>query len=85
MGTTLRTRNASYQINLRNAFVEKILPALKDGSAKTIVDKVYDWNDVAKAHSRMESKLYICSSSTDTYRNLTCCRGWVKGRRIDGC
>ena len=55
MGTTLRTRDAAYQVDLRNTFVEKILPALKNGSAKTIVDKVYDWKDVAEAHKRMEA------------------------------
>ena len=55
MGTTLRTRDAAYQINLRNRFVEKILPALSDGTAKTIVDKVFDWNDVSEAHKRMEA------------------------------
>lgn len=67
MGTTLRTRDASYQVDLRNTFVEKILPALKDGSAKTIVDKVYDWKDVAEAHKRMEANVnagkIICTVS----------------------
>ena len=38
MTTTLRTRSSAYQVNLRNTFVEKILPALSNGSAKTIVD-----------------------------------------------
>ena len=65
--TTLRTREPSYQVNLRNTFVKKILPAIKDGSAKTIVDKVYDWKDVSEAHKRMEANLnagkIICTVS----------------------
>jgi NADPH:quinone reductase-like Zn-dependent oxidoreductase len=65
--TTLRTRESDYQIDLRNTFVKKIMPAFKDGSAKTIVDKVYDWKDVSEAHKRMEANLnagkIICTVS----------------------
>jgi NADPH:quinone reductase-like Zn-dependent oxidoreductase len=65
--TTLRTREPDYQIDLRNTFVKKIMPAFKDGSAKTIVDKVYDWKDVSEAHKRMEANLnagkIICTIS----------------------
>ena len=53
--TTLRTREVDYQINLRNRFVERMLPALANGEAKTIVDKVYDWKNVSEAHKRMEA------------------------------
>lgn len=67
MGTTLRARDPAYQVNLRNTFVEKILPALKDGRAKTVIDKVYDWHDVAEAHKRMEGNVnagkIICTVS----------------------
>ena len=67
MTTTLRTRAAAYQVNLRNTFVEKILPALSNGTAKTVVDKVFDWKDVPEAHKRMEANInagkIICTTS----------------------
>ena len=67
MTTTLRTREAAYQVNLRNTFVEKILPALSNGTAKTVVDKVFDWKDVSEAHKRMEANInagkIICTTS----------------------
>jgi putative PIG3 family NAD(P)H quinone oxidoreductase len=57
MTTTLRTRSAAYQIQLRDYFVEKVMPHLSTGKVKTIVDAVYPWTRVAEAHKRMESNI----------------------------
>jgi NADPH:quinone reductase-like Zn-dependent oxidoreductase len=53
--TTLRTRRVEYQVQVRNVFVEKVLPALKGRKIRSVIDKVYPWNEVSEAHKRLES------------------------------
>jgi len=55
MTTTLRTRSPEYQVDLRNVFVEKVLPHLASRDIKTVVDRVYPWEQVSEAHKRMEA------------------------------
>ncbi|KAI3020845.1 Alcohol dehydrogenase GroES-like domain family protein [Aspergillus niger] len=57
MATTLRTRAADYQGQLRDLFCEKILPHIKSGEVKTTVDKVFSWTHVSDAHKRLESNV----------------------------
>ena len=54
-GSTLRSRNEDYQGKLRNALVEHTVPKLKDGSFKVLIEKVFPWEDIVKAHQLMES------------------------------
>ncbi|CAK7198884.1 hypothetical protein SEUCBS139899_001552 [Sporothrix eucalyptigena] len=63
LSTTLRTRDAAYQVRLRDVFVEQILPhlankpALKENgrSLGVTVDEVFPWQRVGDAHKKMES------------------------------
>jgi NADPH:quinone reductase-like Zn-dependent oxidoreductase len=45
-GTTLRSRDLTYQRQLRNKVVEEALPGITDGILKVFVEKVFDWKDV---------------------------------------
>ena len=54
-GSTLRSRDEDYQGKLRNTLVEHSVPKLKDGSFKVPIEKVFPWEDIAKAHQLMES------------------------------
>lgn len=58
LATTLRTRDAEYQARVRDFFAERVLPHLSKGEMRTVVDKVYDWRDVAEAHRRLESNVH---------------------------
>ena len=57
LATTLRTRSADYQGQLRDLFAEKVLPHLRTGEVKTTVDKVYSWTQVTDAHKRLETSV----------------------------
>ncbi|CAG8500336.1 4678_t:CDS:2, partial [Paraglomus occultum] len=56
-GTSLRSRSLSYKITLRDEFYNKIFPRFIDGHGtfKVIVDREYDWKDIADAHRYMET------------------------------
>ncbi|KAI5308461.1 hypothetical protein KEM55_005635, partial [Ascosphaera atra] len=54
-GSTLRSREPDYQGALRDIFVEKALPKIKDGSFKISVSAVYPFEKIADAHRLMES------------------------------
>ena len=51
IGSTLRTRNLNYQIKLTEEFAEYSLDKFKAGKFKPVIDKIYDWKDVAEAHA----------------------------------
>ena len=54
-GSSLRSRDEEYQGKLRNTLVEHSAPKMKDGSFKVLVEKVFPWEDIVKAHQLMES------------------------------
>lgn len=54
-GSTLRSRDAEYQGNLRDKFVELALAQLQKGQFTAHIDKVYPWTQVKEAHERMQS------------------------------
>lgn len=58
-GSTLRARSLDYKAQLTQAFSEQKLPHFETGQLKPIVDKVYNWEDVAEAHAYMESNQSI--------------------------
>jgi NADPH:quinone reductase-like Zn-dependent oxidoreductase len=55
MTTTLRTRPADYQRQLRDLVIEKVLPSFVRGDVKVTIDEVFPWSEVGKAHKKMES------------------------------
>ena len=54
IGTTLRARSLAYQIRLTQEFKTYAFPLFESGKLKPVVDKVFDWKDVAEAHTYME-------------------------------
>ncbi len=58
MTTTLRTRPADYQRQLRDVVVEKVLQHFVNGGIKVTVDQVFPWSQVGAAHKKMESNTH---------------------------
>ena len=57
VGSTLRNRSDEYKIKLTEDFYKATLKLFDDGKMKPIIDSIYTWSDVEKAHSRMEKNL----------------------------
>eukprot|EP01116_Phalansterium_solitarium_P010303 TRINITY_DN2494_c0_g1_i2.p1 TRINITY_DN2494_c0_g1~~TRINITY_DN2494_c0_g1_i2.p1 ORF type:complete len:395 (+),score=132.08 TRINITY_DN2494_c0_g1_i2:42-1187(+) len=58
-GSTLRARSLDYKAELTRDFAAFALPRFADGRLKPVVDSVFDWKDVRKAHTRMEDNLNL--------------------------
>lgn len=54
-GSTLRTRSLPYQIELTKRLRKDVFPKLISGELKNVIDTVYDWKDIAKAHEHLEA------------------------------
>lgn len=59
IGSTLRSRSLEYQIKLTKDFKQFAYEKISSGKIKPVIDKVYDWKDVAQAHMRMEENKNI--------------------------
>lgn len=59
IGTALRTQPVEKKIQLTKAFTAFALERFKDGRLVPVIDSVYDWKDVQKAHEYMESNANI--------------------------
>ncbi len=59
IGTTLRSRDIAYKARLTSEFVKNILPGFEEGKYEPIIDSVFSWRQVKKAHRRMEQNLNI--------------------------
>jgi len=57
MGSTLRSRSLTYKVELTRQFVNECWRGFEEGNLKPIIDSVYDWRDVSKAHQRMDDNL----------------------------
>lgn len=53
-GSTLRARSLAYKTELTKAFMELTWTHFATGHLCPVVDKVFDWKDVAQAHLYME-------------------------------
>jgi putative PIG3 family NAD(P)H quinone oxidoreductase len=53
-GSTLRNRTKEYKAKLTRDFAADCMPLFNEGRLKPVIDSVFDWNDVEKAHKRME-------------------------------
>jgi len=53
-GSRLRSREMAYQKKLRDLLVEKALPRFVDETFRVVVERVFDWREVGKAHELME-------------------------------
>ncbi len=54
-GSSLRSRDEDYQGKLRNTLADHALPKMRKGEFKVLVEKVFPWEDIVKAHELMES------------------------------
>lgn len=54
IGSTLRSRSIGYQIKLTKDFKDFAYDKIKKGIIIPVIDKVFDWKNVAEAHKRME-------------------------------
>ncbi|KAF2429242.1 putative quinone oxidoreductase [Tothia fuscella] len=52
-GTALRSRSLEYGYELKKTFEQVLLPGFKDGTLKVVIDEVFSWKDVGKAHAKM--------------------------------
>lgn len=55
IGSTLRARSLAYKIELSQALQQFAWPLFESGQLRPVIDKVYDWREVAEAHRYMES------------------------------
>jgi len=53
-GSTLRNRNLAYKIRLTREFADFALPLFFQNRLKTVVDKIFPWEQVSEAHHYME-------------------------------
>jgi putative PIG3 family NAD(P)H quinone oxidoreductase len=54
-GSSLRSRDEAYQGRLRDQLVEHALPRLVDGRFKVLIEKVFPWGEIQKAHELLAS------------------------------
>lgn len=54
-GSSLRSRDETYQAELCRTFVDKTLPLLEAKKLRVIVEAVYPWTEIVQAHKLMES------------------------------
>jgi NADPH:quinone reductase-like Zn-dependent oxidoreductase len=55
IGTVLRARGPDEKIPLVQDFSAGMLPLFEDGQLMPVVDSVFSFDDIRKAHDRMES------------------------------
>lgn len=55
IGTVLRSRSSDEKAEATENFAREVLPLIKSGKIKPNLDKVFDVNDVKKAHEYLES------------------------------
>lgn len=55
MGTSLRTRSPEEKATATRLFMEQVVPLLRSGVVRPVIDKVFPMEDVRAAHQRIES------------------------------
>lgn len=57
IGTVLRSRSADEKALATRRFEKQVLPLLKRGLVRPVIDRIYNMEEVREAHSRLESNL----------------------------
>ena len=57
MGSTLRSRSLEYRTKLIADFNQHYWQKFRDGNLKPVIDREFDWSEVAAAHKYMEANL----------------------------
>jgi putative PIG3 family NAD(P)H quinone oxidoreductase len=55
IGTSLRSRPLEEKIYVTQAFIDQIIPRIKSGNLKAVVDKVFPLKEAGEAHAHMEA------------------------------
>jgi len=55
IGTSLRTRSLEEKATATSLFSQQVLPLLRSGAVKPVIDEVFKWQEVREAHQRIES------------------------------
>jgi len=55
IGTSLRTRSLGEKATATRLFVQQVVPLLASGAVRPVLDQVFKWEDVRRAHERIES------------------------------
>jgi NADPH:quinone reductase len=58
-GSTLRSRSVAEKTRLRDGVEEHLWPLVQAGRIRPVVDQVFNLQEAARAHQRMESSLHI--------------------------
>lgn len=58
-GSTLRTRPVRFKAELARALEETVWPVIKQGRYKPVIDKIFPLDEVAEAHTRIDSGDHI--------------------------
>ncbi len=59
IGTALRSRSLTDKIRLTQEFAAYAMPRFVDQRLRPVIDRIFDWKDVAEAHQYMESNANI--------------------------
>ncbi len=51
--STLRSRSLDYKIRLTREFASALMPSFVDRRLEPVIDRIYEWEDVADAHRHM--------------------------------
>jgi len=55
MGTSLRIRSLEEKATATRLFAEQVVPLLRSGAVRSVIDKVFPMKEVRAAHQRIES------------------------------
>jgi NADPH:quinone reductase-like Zn-dependent oxidoreductase len=58
-GAGFRSMDTARKITLTRAFSKFALPRFADGRLVPVVDTIFDWREVGKAHERMEANANV--------------------------
>lgn len=58
-GSTLRNRSDEYKMRLTSDFHSYTMDLFEDGTIQPVIDRIYSWEDVEKAHKRMANNRNI--------------------------
>ncbi len=59
IASTLRNRSRDYKVRLTQEFAGRFLNDFAEGRLRPVIDRIYDWTEVAEAHRRMEANLNV--------------------------
>jgi len=65
VGTTLRARSLDEKVSVSRAFEDRVVPGFEDGRLEVVVDRRYALDDIAEAHTYMETNTSVGKIALD--------------------